>query len=516
LLASEQLVQTEAQLATSDPVLREVASHYAGITPDGLVGSITATTKINTQLFEIDVQNTNAQRAAQIANDVATTLIKQQMQATQQDNDHVRQQYQQEIDATSKSINTDNAKIAALQAQIVGAQAQGDQARVSSLQTQVNDVQGQVNRQRQYYNQWELILTQLNITNAQNSNFMRVAQPAQPPARPVRPQVLLNTAIGLAAGLLIGLLLVLLLEQLDTRIRTQEELTQMSGWSVLGTVWRVDPAKGEQDVILDSSKRNANMETYRILRTNIGFAAVDRPVHTILVTSALPGEGKSTIAANLAIVMAKAGKKVLLIDADLRRPSLHLKLRLPTNRPGLSEAMVEMQQVVNHNALVSGITDQHSAILSRCIYTGSIPNLRVMPSGILPPNTPELLESRAMDNLLHVLEKCDIDVVIFDTPPLLGLSDVSILMRKADAVLFVVDISRTRRKSVQQAKTLLSQAGSRVLGCVINKQRREHGDSSYYNYYYEKPHGDDRIQHPVTPHVPSVLVPSAEKNQISR
>ncbi|HEY7417128.1 MAG TPA: Wzz/FepE/Etk N-terminal domain-containing protein, partial [Ktedonobacteraceae bacterium] len=128
LLASDQLVQTEAQLATSDPVLREVASHYAGLTPETLASDTTATAKLNTELFEIDVQSTNALRAAQLANDVANTLIKQQLMQTQMDAEHMRQQYQQEIDSTRRSIDANNAKISNLQAQI--AAAQGDPGRV--------------------------------------------------------------------------------------------------------------------------------------------------------------------------------------------------------------------------------------------------------------------------------------------------------------------------------------------------------------------------------------------------
>jgi Mrp family chromosome partitioning ATPase len=142
-----------------------------------------------------------------------------------------------------------------------------------------------------------------------------------------------------------------------------------------------------------------------------------------------------------------------------------------------------------------------------------------MPSGILPPNVPELLESHAMDSLLRVLEKCNVDIIIFDTPPLLGLSDVSILMRRTDAVLFVVDIANTRKKSIQRAKAQLSQAGVRVLGCVVNKQAHDHKDSSYYyNYYYssEKPQENGHVRQLVTAPMSTLLTPFSGKPRTPR
>lgn len=434
LLASDQLVQTEATLATSDPVLHEVASHYPGLSVEQLSREVTATPVVTTQLFEIDVQDPSPTRAAALANDIAVTLINQQ-----------------------------------------------------------------------------ILLMKQNI--AKGGSFLVIAQSAQPHLNPVSPNKLLYTGAGLLAGFLLGMLLALLFEQLDTRVRTPEALTELLNWSSLATIWSARSSKKED--VLNPTGHDINMEPYRILRTNIGFSGVNKSLQTLTVTSAMPREGKTTIAANLAIFMAKAGKTTLLIDADLRHPMLHDLFGLSKDKLGLSNAVLafSMPRVPETPALMSDMPHTpsvafsqpsthashqlHSATLQPAdaftaanlslepfIHAVDIPNLWVMPSGPLPPNPPELLDSKAMQRLLKVIANCGIEVVIFDTPPLLGLSDVSILAPKVDGTLLVVDITRANKKYLKQAKTLLLHIGAHVLGCVVNKQRRNHQDATYSYYLY--------------------------------
>jgi Mrp family chromosome partitioning ATPase/capsular polysaccharide biosynthesis protein len=412
LLASEQLIQTEATLATSDPVLREVASHYPNMTVEQLSREVTAAPKLNTQLFEIDVQNSSPTLAALLANDVAGTLIKQQTQTFRQ-----------------------------------------------------NAVQSDV--------------------------YLLIVQPAQPSLSPVRPNKLLNTGAGLLAGFLLGILFAVLLELLDTRVRTPEALTQLLGWSVLATIWR---ARSKEEVF-NPKGNNTNLEAYRILRTNIGFATIDKPVHTLVVTSAMPRDGKSIVAANLAIFMAKAGKNTLLIDADLRHPVQGDLFGIPGDRMGLSNAILAFSIPATASAPAddklrasatsappSSMPPTTQRSLDPFINAVHIPNLYVMPSGSLPPNPSELLDSKALQHLFKGLNSCGVEVVIFDTPPLLGLSDASIMASKVDSTLIVVDITRDRKRSLKQAKALLERAGVCVLGCVVNKLRRS-GKDTIYCYY---------------------------------
>jgi len=417
LLASEQLVQTEATLATSDPVLREVASHYPEMTVEQLSREVTATSRLNTQLFQIDVQDPSPIQAATIANDVATTLIEQQTQVFRQ----------------------------------------------NTLRSTV---------------------------------YLLVVQPAQPNFSPVQPHVLLNTAGGLLTGLLLGMLFAVLLGLLDTHVRTPEALTQLLGWPVLATIWR---ARSTEEVF--NPKRNdANFEAYRTLRTNIGFATINKPVHTLVVTSATLRDGKSAIAANLAIFIARAGKKTLLIDADLRHPVQGNLFSIPGGSMGLSNALVAFSipatTTVSADDKLRVSTTSTSPLsvppatrrsLDPFIHAVHISNLRVMPAGPLPLNPSELLDSKAMQHLIQALSNYGAEIVIFDTPPLLGLADASIMASKVDGTLVAVDITRARKENLKQMKVLLAQTRTYVLGCVINKQRRNR-KNTIYSYSY----GTDR------------------------
>jgi non-specific protein-tyrosine kinase len=307
----------------------------------------------------------------------------------------------------------------------------------------------------------------------------------------------------------------LLFERLDTRVRTSEAVAELLEWPVLATIRQAKSSNRED--IINPSGQDANVEPYRILRTNIGFSSIDKPLHSILVTSAIPRDGKSIIAANLAIFMAKAGKNTLLIDADLRRPTQHTLFNLPAGTIGLSNAVMAFGTQVNtmpssYNQYFSPSSNGSS--LAPFIHSVGIPNLWIMPSGPLPPNPSELLDSKAMQRFLTIIENCGVDIVIFDSPPLLGLSDASILAPKVDGALVVVDISRANKGKLKQLKAVLSQTGANVLGCVINKQRKSRNNTSYEYYYYvteqqENEHKSAKNGHTAVPVSPSSsLTPS--------
>jgi Mrp family chromosome partitioning ATPase/capsular polysaccharide biosynthesis protein len=483
LMASDQLVQTEATLATSDPVLREVAAHYPGLTTSQLASKVSSATKLNTQLFQIDVVDANPQMAASLANNIALTLIQQQQQMQQQSNTQAQQQMQQNIDSTSQKIDATTEKISVLQAK------GGNQGQVALLQAQLNGLQ-------QHYSQWQNALAQLELSQAQGGNPLQIVQRAQPASKPVQPRVLVNTGAGFLIGLLVGMLFAVLYEQLDTRIRTPEALTDLLGWPALATV-RFAKSSNKEDVI-NPDGRDTNAEAYRILRTNIGFAGIDKPLHTLMVTSAQPHDGKSVIAANLAIFMARAGKPTLLIDADLRRPMQHILFSLPVNGMGMSNAILALSapgmgatkplnsspyHKPSFQPLESAATSRLS--LGPFVHAVSIPNLYIMPTGPLPPNPPELLDSKAMRQFLDVIKDCGVEAVIIDAPPIVGLSDASILASKVDGALAVVDMTRATKGKLKLLKAALVQTGVNVVGCVANKYRNSRDDATYSSYYYQ-------------------------------
>lgn len=202
-------------------------------------------------------------------------------------------------------------------------------------------------------------------------------------------------------------------------------------------------------------------EQYRLIRTNIQFSAVDKEIKSIMVTSPEPGDGKSTTAANLAIVLAQQGKKVLLVDADLRKPTVHITFHLS-----------------NLEGLTSALTKQLS--LGEALISTYIPNLKILTSGALPPNPSELLSSKSMENAMEYLEKT-FDYVVYDSPPVLAVTDAQIIANKCNGVILVVASGKTNKDIAVRAKELLVKAKSRILGVIVNGVSTK--KSGYYGQY---------------------------------
>jgi len=204
-------------------------------------------------------------------------------------------------------------------------------------------------------------------------------------------------------------------------------------------------------------------EAYRILRTNLEFSSLDKPVRTMVVTSAGPDEGKSTTLANLAVTIAQGGKKVILADCDLRRPRLHEIFGLD-NDAGLTTMVVDDEALENPPLRETGV-----------------PNLWLLPSGPLPPNPSELLGSRRMEEIIAVLTQ-RADMVLFDAPPVIAVIDAVVLGSKVDGVLLVINAGGTKRDHAQRAKAQLEKVNVRVIGAVLNNVPF---DASLHRYYAE-------------------------------
>lgn len=222
----------------------------------------------------------------------------------------------------------------------------------------------------------------------------------------------------------------------------------------------------ERTLITIDSPRSPITEQYRTLRTNIQYASVDKELKTIMITSPNPGEGKSTTIANLAITFAQQGMKVLLVDADLRKPTIHYTFHI-NNTIGLSDVLLKR------------------ATIGDAIKETPVADLYILPSGTLPPYPAELLGSTAMSQLIERV-KVDFDIVFFDTPPLFAVTDAQILANKCDASILVVKSGFTEKEGAIRAKDILMNVSSKLLGIVLNNKKMK--DSGYQTtYYYGQP-----------------------------
>lgn len=215
-------------------------------------------------------------------------------------------------------------------------------------------------------------------------------------------------------------------------------------------------------IIVATNPKSINAEQYRTIRTNINFSMPDQELRTLLVTSASPSEGKSTTASNIATVFSQEGKKVLLVDADMRKPTSHYTFKL-RNSHGLSSVLTRQCEV------------------EEAIQYAEIENLYVLPSGPIPPNPAELLASKNMNALTNRLLE-DFDLLVFDTPPILSVADAQIVSNKTDAAVLVINTGKSEKESAIKAKELLDAAKANTIGVILNNYNIE--NSHYYYYYY--------------------------------
>ncbi len=226
----------------------------------------------------------------------------------------------------------------------------------------------------------------------------------------------------------------------------------------------IKPRKPNIELICHSHPKSSTAEAYRTLRTNLGFASMDKPCRSVLFTSTSPRDGKSTVSSNLAVVMAQAGYRVVLIDSDLRKPMQHLIFQIE-NRRGLTNCLLKEAEVAS------------------VLHNGLVDNLYVMPSGPIPPNPAEMLNSASTELILQEL-LAEYDYVFIDSPPVLAVTDATILSTLVDGVVLIVNSGNTRTDLARKACEQLSKGNARLLGVVLNQVKSDSNDYKYYYYYY--------------------------------
>ena len=446
VLTSTQLTSTYSQMMARDPVLKEVADQV-GLTnpPEEFKEWITVTPVRNTQLIQVTVKTTDPWLSSKIANSIVTVF------ATQ------IQEIQTQRFAQSKT--TLKTQLAETERQISTFSTQAETAATIEERTRLDAKVAQYNT---IYSNLLLSYEQVRLSEAQTVSSVVQVEPASPVLIPVEPRVILNTILASLLGILLSIGAIVARESLDDTIKTPDDITRKFKLPVLGVINHHEPEIDSPITLTDP--RSPIAEAYRILRTNVSYTSVDRPLRTLMVTSAEPGDGKTTTTSNLGVVMAQNGKKVIIADCDLRRPHIHTYFGL-NNQQGISTLFA------------------HSpGMLDRTRQLTKVEGLSIITSGLLPPNPSELMSSQKMQTILNVMCQAT-EVVLIDTPPILTVSDASALAPSLDGVLLVVRPGKTRTSILRQTLEQLRQVNARVLGIVLNDVDTR-GKSYGYHYKY--------------------------------
>jgi capsular exopolysaccharide synthesis family protein len=451
LLVAQNLSATYAAVAKTRPILESVVAELGlKVDPDELAKHIEVSAPRDSTFLMITAQDPAPARAADIANALARQLIAS-APTIQGRAAEFQKSIDQDLAATQDLIGTSQARADAL-LEI--------KDRTKEQEAELQALEGRLASLRSTY------ATLLSFSSPSATNLLTVVEPAEAPTAFVLPRTLLNTLLAAAIGLLVVVGIAFLVEQLDDSIKDPGAVQEVAGLSTLATIARIRSARGQRKIYLLVGilyPRSGTAEAYRTLRTNVEFASVDAPLHTLLVTSASPGEGKTITAANLAVVFAQAGRAVLLVDADLRKPAVHEMFDLPNSR-GLTTML--------RDDMVGLDTVAHSTEQA---------NLRILTTGPLPPNPAELLGSQRMQAVLENLLR-SADLVIFDSPPLQAVTDAAVLSSFTDGTLLVIDAGRSRRRVVRMAMESLTRAGANSIGAVLNRvpARAQHAYGGYY------------------------------------
>jgi capsular exopolysaccharide synthesis family protein len=362
-------------------------------------------------------------------------------------------------------------------------------AQIPQLQQTYTELQRQFSFDSSLYTKFAERLEELRLAESQESPSWRLLDRPILPEYPAEPNILLNLVLGGVGGVLLALALVLLLERNERRIQEVDEIKELTDIPLLGTIPKLKTSpfytnstgrhadESQESIsnavanIVSNYQHAAFVESLRSLAINLRYLDVNRSIKSIAFTSALPAEGKSTLIYNLGCILAELDYRVLVVDADLRRPTIH-KLAGLSNGLGLSTAIA-----TNHawREIVRTLSLQNS--------------LDVLTSGPVPPNPLVLLESAKMTNLMQAWED-EYDYVLFDTPPIVGLADAQSLAAKVDAVVMVAAIQKSTRVAIARTVEILTKRHARIAGILINMcDRHDSGDyyTDYHSYYTESP-----------------------------
>jgi capsular exopolysaccharide synthesis family protein len=453
--ASRVLAQAYADLVKRDRVRQQVLNALQlEVLPDY------SARPLSNGLLEIAVLSTNPELAQKVADQLAEELIRQSP-TNPKPEDVERQVFvEEQLTYLQEKIKETVAEISdkqqALTNMVSAQQITLAQEEIAALQLKLNSLQ----------TNYSALLASSN----QNAlNTLSVFERASLPTEPISQNTLLIVILAAVAGAALAAGGAYLMEFLDDTIRTPEDVTRVLSFPIIGHIGEIERAKVGGLITVADQPRSSFAEAFRSLRTNLEFASVDKPLRTILVTSAGAGEGKTSVAFNLALIMAQGGKRVILVDGDLRRPNIHQVTAIP-NRDGLSD-------LFRGHLKIDDVTRPWRD-----------DRITVVTSGTPPPNPTELLSSKRMDQILFTLGEMA-DVVVVDGAPFF-VPDAWVLASKVDGVLWVVRTGRTRRATVRSMREQIQRVNARIVGVVLNRMSRGRGYQGRYSYlstYYYAP-----------------------------
>ena len=449
---AERLMNTYIEILKTWPVLEEAIKKLdLSVSADDLAKRINAAVVPNTELLTITVADDDPERAKDISNALAMLLVEQSRSPYLGAGKSAREILQEQLDVVEDKLEQDRA---ALQVLVDGSAR--DQAGIEALSAQVwSQEETYASLLRQY--------EQARTVEASRDSSATIVTPAVQPDAPSKPRMRLNAVLGALAGMAGGIGLAFLFENLDPTLHSADDLEAAAEAAVLGSIphFAVPRESRHQAVLLDGNRRSSMGEPFRTLGSNILALGSGTPVRTLLITSAEPGAGRSTVLANLAVAMAEAGRRVVVVDGDFRRPCLHEVFDLP-NELGLSSVLLDLSRL--------------DAALQATIMGG----VRVLTSGPLPPNPAELLGLPKMHKLIEKLAN-EADVVLVDSPSILGVADAVVLARMVDGVLLVAAQDQATERGIQRALQQLDRVKGRTLGIVFNKSTGDGYD--HYPHY---------------------------------
>jgi succinoglycan biosynthesis transport protein ExoP len=456
----ERDVDTQLRLIRSNDLRDAVDERLAD--DAGLITSVAATAVSGTDLIEVSVSSPQPAVAQAAANAFAEIYVEQRKVQVAQGFTSRAEGLRQEAAQLDQQLAQIDEQLA--DPGISASQADALESQRSGLVTQQGELRS--------------LATQNDVEAATRTGNVEIAETASLPTAPYAPTPARNAALAAVLALLVGIGLAFLLDRLDDRIKNADDVERVSsGAPVLGAIpIHSDGRRGAKHLRKNAPRSlvplsSPSAEAYRTLRTSLRFSSIDKTRKTIVVTSSDQSEGKSTVAANLAVVMAESGLRVVLVSADLRRPSISALFGITDTDRGLTTVLLG------------------DAALSDClqrVQTSSGQNLYVLPSGPLPQNPAELLGSKGMRDVISTLENAGVDYLLIDTPPVLPVSDAMAVAQFADGVLVLTVADQTRKAHLAQTVERLRQVNADVIGVVVNgiPTRKRYGYYGGYGYGY--------------------------------